>query len=107
MHRERRFQESVAPHPEVVTETSRRLLDDPSSDPFRWQPGRSARSESRNGAVESLTFNPIVYQHALAAAGGDVKRLIAYSLKDIRVLNRPRPDGVDIWGRDRAGNSWR
>jgi len=81
-----------------VTSTSIRLLDHPEHDPFRTR--RQARGPAKptyDVTVESKRFHPQVWKAALGWVGGDPYRLVAYSLTDIRTLNKPRPKGTSIF----------
>lgn len=93
-----RVREKVNVHPETVTETSVRLLDHPDQDPFRVQRrGRGPAKPTFDASVESKRFHPTVWKAALGWVGGDPQRLVAYSLTDIRTLNKPRPRGTSIF----------
>lgn len=84
-----RHRAAVAPR--TVTETSRRILDDPDDTVAQFRRKRTARPDL-NGPVEVRTLaHPDVYAACLELAGGDVKRLDVRSWTDVRVLNKPRP----------------
>lgn len=78
-------------HPKTVTAMSEGRVSAPTP--------RRPRSKAKHpaAACESAQFHPTVWKIALQAAGGDPYRLVAFSLTDLRTMNKPRPRNSSIW----------